>query len=353
LIPAADTPVDAPAAKAQYVVREITGFVPLQVYKLGHRLEEIRKATNPFNAEVVLDCLGEFSKVIKEEIDGLLEVLFYGAKERGKLEQVVEWMSAAASGNHSFRNQGPDVRRGGGGLTEYVDWDFFYPEGETMIAKPISVLALHCCVNAIVRATGEIKAEERKERMSDLARAYSVDNPSGNEFIVEGLINSCLAVCNLTRMNVFGFPGWPTKLEEQNCQIFPGRQGHQLWGEGYPASLLVPKMRNFPRVDSVLVYQFQGICYIVGIQTTLQSPNDHAHSLNFLLAEHHGHFVPRAHQDNYRVALLWIVRNRYVAACPALPPNAIQGVGAVPQNAIAQGAVSLESFEEQSGVPIP
>jgi len=84
LIPAADAPVDAPAAKAQYVVREITGFVPLQVYKLGHRLEEIRKATNPFNAEVVLDCLGEFSKVIKEEIDGLLEVLFYGAKERGK-----------------------------------------------------------------------------------------------------------------------------------------------------------------------------------------------------------------------------------------------------------------------------
>ena len=126
-----------------------------------------------------------------------------------------------------------------------------------MMAKPISALALNCCVNATVRATREIKAEDRKKRMSSLARAYDIDNPSLNGFIVEGLINGCLAVCDLTRMNVFGFPSWPTKLEEQNSRIFPGLQGHKLWGEGYPASLLVPKMRNFPRVDSVLVISFR------------------------------------------------------------------------------------------------
>ena len=88
--------------------------------------------------DVVLETLGAFSEVIQEEVNEFLAGFFSEAIEQGKVEQVVQWMSAAASGEYGFRNQGPGLRLRG--LTRYVDWHFFYPEGLTMVAKPVSVV---------------------------------------------------------------------------------------------------------------------------------------------------------------------------------------------------------------------
>jgi len=168
-------------------------------------------------------------------------------------------------------------------------------------------------------------------------------------FVLEGIVNGCLKFCECSeaKFNVFvktgdqaasPLPGWPSRLKK--IQYFE----EKFQFEGSQPTLLLPFSWRHPLVDSVIVYQHSGCCYVVGIQITLETPKKHEKSLRFVEeGANHLKFVPRAFQDlgKHKVALLWIVPNAKKAPLAGGKPDSLQGV------------LELEHFESVCGVPIP
>ena len=216
----------APLRPIRDLVEDITGFVPLQVYQLCLALEKIRvskpadgigQGAQPLEEEEVRDCLEEFSVSLTRDI--LLKLWDSFVMLRGvDLEVKVEAMSLAASGNFQFR-----------GLRQYpreVDWRYYYPVGNSMVAKSISVLANRACIAATVEAARVLDMDKRKKILNEISGAFKFENPSVTGFIMEGIIIACLKVCNWSHFPHLGFPGWPAK--SSNIFMFSGRVGHRL-----------------------------------------------------------------------------------------------------------------------------
>jgi len=334
-------------------VEETTGFVPLEVYTFCQKLEQIRKRKREqghdenLSLREVSDSLNEFSTSITTRILEFLKGSFYGVVGQF-LANKISAMSLAASGVCGFRNTAPMPRD--------VDWRFYYPVGEAMVAVPVSVLANRTVIAALTEKAQDFTRDERKKLLKEISGSFNLRNPSVTGFIVEGIIIACLKTCGWGSFNKFDFPSWPSNVKA--AVNFDG-DGHLLPGSDFDATLLIPNKWNFPLVDAVMVYQTKTKgngnvdvihCYVVGIQITIAKPTEHAHSYEFVTdAARHLQFVPESywlprlradppHPPKFSVGLLWIVHERDLGNLPA---------------GDHQGAVGLEWFTGESGVPIP
>ena len=102
----------------------------------------------------VSDSLNEFSTSITGRIQEFLAGSFHNNTDQ-QLAGKLSAMSKAASGVYGFRN----TTR----MSRDVDWRFYYPVGEAMIATPVSVLANHTVIAALTEKAQKFTREERKE----------------------------------------------------------------------------------------------------------------------------------------------------------------------------------------------
>ena len=214
--PNADPNPDPPLPQ---LVEEIAGLVPLQIYSLCLMLRTKREEKKAALAEKdVVECVREFGTIISADIIGKLEDAF---KLEVRLPQKVEIMSLAVSCSHSFKNQPK--------MAQFVDWRFYYPYGEKMVAKPVSALAHQATVAFTVEGAGTLQLQDRIRKLQDLSSAFDI-NPSVTGFVLEGIVNGCLKFCEWSeaKFNVFvktgkqetasPLPGWPSR--PKNIQYF-------------------------------------------------------------------------------------------------------------------------------------
>jgi len=180
----------------------------------------------------------------------------------------LEMMSVAA-GEKFFANRATEAIG--------VDWRFYFPEGDDMVAKPVSEVARVAAVSATVSASKSLDLQRRIEALQHLKSAMWA-NASVKDFVLEAIVNGCLAFCDWKDLNPFGFPDWPAKARE--VQFF--KEGKVRVTPEIGPTLFIPTAWRFPNVDSLIVYEFEGIFYVVGIQITLQTPEEHKKSLQFL-----------------------------------------------------------------------
>jgi len=361
-------PQDAVVENPPSIVRrtkEITGFVPLQVYNLCVGLTEIllpllavRAVPLPQPGEfgplppdqqtfqiAIHGYLDTFSSIISMDVTDKVKARFAQKQQEGNLEWEVQQMSLAANCLTRCRNQQF--------ITQFVDWRFFYPEGQGMVAKPVSEVARAAVVAQTIAASDSLSIDKKKRLLSQLSGALNV-NPSVRGFILEAIVNGCLTFCSWRSFNVFVrsvpagqvppphvFQGWPEKANG-NVHYFD-KGGFKCQGAQFSPTLLIPTVWNNRKVDAVIVYQHNGHAYVIGIQVTIQTPAEHGHSMTFVSdGLEHMKFVPEAYHNlgQFTIALLWVV------------PKAHIGIRAGARPGNIQGAVPLEFFQDQSGITL-
>jgi len=341
------------------LIEEVTGFLPLQVYQLclavadglqnrkqgysmsGTVQESIQNLSANFTADALNKLnLGFFKAGIEIPKYAIRNASAYAPPLYVDLETKVEMMTKAVGSTTSFRN-GLQGALG-------VDWRFFYPEGHDMVAVAVSELIRVAAVSAVVDFASKLDLEKQKKYFKSLSSAMGL-NASVKGFVLEAVVNGCLSFCKwddpTQPFNGFGFPGWPSQAGKVD---YFGINGYVCKGDDFDATLLIPTVWRYPLVDSVIVYQHNNHCYVVGIQITTRTPVQHAHSIAFVTDPlSHLKFVPPGfwagggQPARFTVALLWIVHQEDVDTLP--PVN----VG------VHQAAIPLQHFQTVCGVPIP
>ena len=291
------------------------------------------------------ECVGEFgisvSKDIVHKLRGVLDTIVAGNKSAFTLK--VLNMSRAISCKYGFKEESSNAK--------FVDWRYYYPLGNNMIATPVSDLAHMTTVVFTVEAAKNIDLNERIEKLQELSSAFN-RNPSVTGFVLKGIVNGCLKFSEWPKdkFNVFvetrdgsakPLDGWPTR--PKRVEYFE----EKFQFDGSQPTLLLPYSWRHPDVDYVIVYQAkisgEMHCFVVGIQITTKSPREHQKCLNFVEKVKYKKFVPIEFQDvgKHTAAILWIVPRAKMYDLPGGRPDTLQGV------------LELEYFESVCGVPVP
>ena len=135
------------------VIEEVTGFLPLHVYQLCLAVKAHRQGDATVTPDDVRDCVSALSRQLREDVDKKVASDFFQGGKADYLEQKISNIAKAAECNYGFKNQIF--------FSKQVDWRYFYPEGEDMVAKPVSELARVAVIGATVAASMKLAADKR------------------------------------------------------------------------------------------------------------------------------------------------------------------------------------------------